>query len=369
MPLACPLPLLVRLPSWLGDLVAAEPIVRALHGALAAEGRAHALTLAGPVALLPLLEGRFPGSPRLAHGGRGGEDPRAWAGHAAALLLTGSLRSAWLAWRAGIPERIGLFRDGRGLLLTRGHAPARASGRGNRTALLPAPLPRPVGQAYAELLPFLGLCLRSARPHLEPSPAARDTCARRLAELGLPPGRPYLLASVGGRLDSAKALDADSAAALLGPLAAELDLPLVLTGAPAEEAEVRAVEARLSARGPRPLRAFGGGSSSLPELIALARSAALFVGTDSGARHVARAAGAPTLTLLGPMDARHSAEHGERERALCLGLDCQPCGRERCPLTGPAERRCLRGFTPEVLLGAARELLELPRERPQPAQP
>lgn len=365
MPLDCPLPILLRLPSWLGDLVAAEPIVRALHGALAAEGRAGALSLAGPEALLPLFEGRFPGSPRLAHRGRGAENLAAFRGHGTALLLTGSLRSAWLAWRAGIPERIGLFRDGRGPLLTRGHRPARAAGRGIPLWPPRPALPRPVGQAYAELLPYLGLCLADAQPRLELPAAAEEACLGRLQSLGLEPGQPYLLASVGGRPGSAKALDADSAAALLGPLGAELGLPLVLTGAPPEAAEVAAVAARLAARAQPPRLAFGAGSSTLPELIGLARWAALFVGTDSGARHVARAAGAPTLTLLGPMDARHSAEHGRRERTLGLGLECQPCGRERCPLSGAAERRCLRGFAPAALLPAARELLALPRSPPR----
>ncbi len=37
----------------------------------------------------------------------------------AALLLQNAFQAAWLAWRAGIPERIGYARDGRSLLLTK----------------------------------------------------------------------------------------------------------------------------------------------------------------------------------------------------------------------------------------------------------
>src|SRR5689334_17929106 len=36
-----------------------------------------------------------------------------------ALLLQNAFHAAWLAWRAGIPERIGYARDGRSILLTR----------------------------------------------------------------------------------------------------------------------------------------------------------------------------------------------------------------------------------------------------------
>src|SRR6201993_3691396 len=36
-----------------------------------------------------------------------------------ALLLQNAFDAAWLVWRAGIPERIGYARDGRGFLLTK----------------------------------------------------------------------------------------------------------------------------------------------------------------------------------------------------------------------------------------------------------
>src|SRR5205823_7894158 len=36
-----------------------------------------------------------------------------------ALLLQNAFDAAWLAWRAGVPERIGYARDGRSFLLTR----------------------------------------------------------------------------------------------------------------------------------------------------------------------------------------------------------------------------------------------------------
>ena len=36
-----------------------------------------------------------------------------------ALLLQNAFDAAWIAWRSGIPERIGYARDGRGALLTK----------------------------------------------------------------------------------------------------------------------------------------------------------------------------------------------------------------------------------------------------------
>ena len=53
---------LVRVPAWLGDLVAVEPALEALHRHVAARG---ALTLAGAPRLLALFDGRFPGAARV----------------------------------------------------------------------------------------------------------------------------------------------------------------------------------------------------------------------------------------------------------------------------------------------------------------
>ena len=87
-PLCASARLLIRVPNWLGDLVMAEPVLRSadLRGAV---------TLVGPAHLLSLFEGRFPNCDRLYS-----DSARDWRGHGAALLLTGSFRSAWIAARA-----------------------------------------------------------------------------------------------------------------------------------------------------------------------------------------------------------------------------------------------------------------------------
>src|ERR1700693_1596621 len=61
--------------------------------------------------------------PKGAHAGLRGRALLAQAPRArqvdVALLLQNAFDAAWLAWRAGIPERIGYARDGRSLLLTK----------------------------------------------------------------------------------------------------------------------------------------------------------------------------------------------------------------------------------------------------------
>jgi heptosyltransferase-2 len=111
---------LVRLPSWLGDVVMAEPALRAL----AEHAGEDALTLVGLGPHLELLAPCFPRARTLALAARDLDEPRAWRGLAVAVLFTVSFRSAWTASRAGIPRRAGFARDGRGWLLSDALAPA-----------------------------------------------------------------------------------------------------------------------------------------------------------------------------------------------------------------------------------------------------
>ena len=197
---------LVRLPSWLGDLVAVEPAVRALaqaRGALDGAG----LALAAPAHLLPLVDGWLPAARRIAHTGRGGERAEDWRGFDLALLLTGSFRSAWTAWRAGIPRRVGWSRDGRGWLLTDGVRPAVERGRAALPCGVrgrwPRYLPRSVTATSIELLGLLDVPVADPVARLAADPAVVADVRRRLAAAGVE-GAP-VVANVGGRPGSAKA--------------------------------------------------------------------------------------------------------------------------------------------------------------------
>lgn len=339
---------LVRLPAWLGDFVASEPVVRALEAWL----REGTLTLAARPAYLALLEGRFPQARRSADE-RG--TARAWRGHDVALLCTGSFRSAWTALRAGIPRRIGFARDGRGWLLTDALVPARERGatplglgrcgRGRRY------LPRPLGRSLAELLGAVGVPVRDLQPRLELRASWLASAAARRATLALGPDEPYVLANVGARPGSAKGVPPELWSAVLGALEHRVELPLVLACGPGEESSLAAVQSRLrTARVLEP-------PAALPELAALCAGARLVLTADSGPRHVARALGVPVVSVAGPTDPRHTALLGGREELVRTPVHCGPCHRERCPLAGPARHACMTRIEPERILAAALGLL------------
>lgn len=338
--------LLVRVPSWLGDAVAAEPLLCHLTE-LRASGALGLLSFAGPRHVLPIFEG-LEAARCLPHPRRGGERAGDWRGHDAALLLTGSFRSAWTAWRAGIPERAGARRDGRGPWLSLASpVPREPWWRGLR------PRPEPVGESYRRLWNAAacrwGLApLGDPRPpRLGAPPAVRARVRERLARLGLgPEGAPRVWINAGGREGSAKVPPTAHWVQLVATLARERELRVGLLYGPGEEPRAAAVEAGLAERGVAATPLWPTAAADLQELIELCAAADLTLTSDTGPRHVARAAGARTYTLFGSSDPRHTDAGHPRERVWSTSASCAPCGRERCGL--PPERR-LACFTEEPL--------------------
>jgi ADP-heptose:LPS heptosyltransferase len=334
----------VRAPSWLGDFVMAEPLLRALH-----ERVGEGLAIAGHVRFLDLLHGPLEAVSRLERADVG--ELRA-GDFDLALLLDGSWRSAWIVRRAGIGERVGLARGGRAALLTCALRPARergaaAVGRG-RTSRPPRWLPRPFDGVCAELGSLVGVEVRG-RPRLTPTPSTLDAARERLAALGLVPGEPYLLLNAAARAGSAKGLPPSFWEGLL-PRLKGLPRALVL-GAPGESGPARHLAAKAGAL------ALVDPPPDLGELAALCAGAVCVVTADGGALHVARAVGAAAVVLFGPTDPRHLALAPERTRAQRLELACSPCHLERCPLDPPARHACMSAHDPARAAAGVRELI------------
>ena len=328
---------LVRLPNWLGDAVMAAPVVEAL-----AEAHGAGLTVAGPARWLELLEPVLGPAPRRVPLAGGGLPARHARGHAAALLLDGSTRSALGAWLAGVGAVACLATGGRGLLASLALRPARRRG-GAR------PEPRPFGAVAVELLARLpqGLGAELAgdpAPRL-PVPAAAERRAEELrASLGLE--APFVLVNAGARPGSAKGLPPEVLTAVLSALR-DLGLGALVVVGPGEAARLAGVELAGA-------RSLVEPAPDLALLAALGRAARLTVTADGGGRHLVRAAGGRTLTLFGPTDPRHSALPGPREEILRIPVPCGPCHREVCPL--PPEGGHLGCF--QGLLGRLRPALE-----------
>ena len=178
----------------------------------------------------------------------------------------------------------------------------------------------------------------------------------RLVGLGLAAGEPYLVLDASARPGSAKGAPPELWASVLEGLREVDSPPVLLLTAPGEEAVARRV-LELSGEGSASLVADP--PPALGELLALIGGAVLFLGADSGPRHLAVATARPLVVLFGPSDPRHTADHLAHQSSSRLELPCAPCHQEVCPLEGEEHGACLARLDPARIVVAVSEQLEL----------
>jgi heptosyltransferase-2 len=339
--------IVVFCPNPLGDTVMATPAFRALRrgfpgASLAAVIRPQvAPTLAG-TSWFDEMIGFDP------HGRR--REERTWAvlhrlrmrRFDLAVILPNSIRSAALAWLAGIRRRIGYERHGRSILLTDVlHGPRNAAGRR---------APFPIVESYLKLVQHLGCRVESAR--LELATTAEDESAADHAwkVLGLPQDGGVVCLNTGGAFGPAKDWPVPHFAQLARKLADDLAHVLVVCG---PQERTRAREIARSADHPRVV--------SLAELDlgigltkACVRRARLLITTDSGPRHFAAAFGTPVVSLFGPTHIAWTRTDHPHEWHVFHPVSCGPCQRPECP---EGHHRCMVDLNPESVYRLAERIL------------
>lgn len=320
---------LIRLPNWLGDIIQCEPLLRSF------EGTTERLTLVAPPVAERLFGQMLDGANWLPRDC----EARSWRGHELALLLDGSLRSAFMAARARVPRRVSWARGAKSLFLTDAVTPARelgqpALGRGV-TGSSPRYLARPFDVSVRELASAAGLEIATGAPSLSVSAAGHQEAMKLLKASEIEEGAAFVLAAVGGRTSSAKAIPAATMRACLEAFRRESSLPVLLTCGPGEE---RCLSALLEEDLPEGVRSVG--ATELEALSGLIGQASAFLTSDSGPRHLAAALGRPSVVLHGPTDPRHSGLRGAPVKVSRTEVSCGPCHKERCPLSGEDHMAC-----------------------------
>ncbi len=325
---------LVVLPNWLGDLVMTMPLVDLLGQA--GVGTVRPLEImavvrrrwAPLVARDPRIHTIIPYERTGRHAGWRGvlRLARDWR-HAAAdavVVCPPSLRMGMVAKLSGIPRRIGYAAGGRSPLLTLALPQTRPRGRLHHAEEM-----RRLGLALLEILGLRPVGDAGDLPHL----AGLDS----LAATALPPGPPLWVLAPGATFGPAKTWPAQRAAEFLTLAVREAGVRVAVVGDTATAAfaaELRGLTGDLDWR--RELDGPAGvvdlvGSTTLMDLAALLKSAAGFLGNDSGVMHLAAALDVPTLGLFGSSSAAWTAPRGRAARALTAsGFTCQPCFRKTC---------------------------------------
>jgi heptosyltransferase-2 len=391
--------ILVIMPNWLGDAVMATPFLRALRNVyptaqIACLGR----PLIQPVLSgLPLIDaallyvmdadGRINIAATAAALKKQNFD--------LAIILPNSVRTAYLAWRAGIPRRLGYNRDGRRLLLTHWIAPVRraeaeirqellrrrvreliAAGRwsqakeadlhSQKMSALRVRLagwnnfqPLPAIDYYLALSTCLGGTDTGRQMMLGITQAERLEADNVMAQAGLSAGQPFMLLFPGAHFGASKCWPperfAKVAAAVADPQGPR-NAAVLIGGASGEKPLIDAIMAALpdsiSSRVLALYKFNDGRSVSLGAIKELVRNASLVLCNDTGPRHFAAAMGTPLVTLFGPTDPRWAEIFYNLEQQVAVPVPCGPCQLKRCPI----DHRCMTGITPEMVVEAVARL-------------
>ncbi len=102
------------------------------------------------------------------------------------------------------------------------------------------------------------------------------------------------------------------------------------------------------------------GRTTLRQSVALLQRCDLLITNDSAPTHLGSAAGTRVLTLFGSTTPEFGfAPYGPKGRSLGIELDCRPCtdhGRHRCP---EKHFRCMRDLSPDRVFSEAMSMLEI----------
>ncbi len=330
--------ILIVAPSWIGDTLLAQPLLRRLHDKL----NCVSIDALAPPWCAPLFE-RMPeiseviASP-FAHGElklrarwRLGRELAARK-YDQAIVLPNSFKSALIPFFADIRLRAGYAGEFRYGLLNLVHK------------LDQAKLPL-MAERYAQLAEKPGAQLPRPLPPVRLQSDPVNT-ARTTARLGLARSRPVAVFCPGAEYGPAKRWPARHFAALARELAGRNYAVWLIGSAKDAQAgeEIRAQSDGACAN--------LCGQTDLAAAIDLMACAKLVVSNDSGLMHVAAALGKPLVALYGSSSPAHTpplslASQPALARIAKIDIECSPCFARDCPL---GHFRCMNELLPAQVL-------------------
>ncbi|HZT81764.1 MAG TPA: glycosyltransferase family 9 protein [Gemmataceae bacterium] len=241
--------------------------------------------------------------------------------------LHGQFRSALFCLASGAPARVGFDRPGPAARANPRGLPAEAfrhawtGAREGAWLAYTHRIPVPTLDAHAvDRYLWLGklLALDESPPDFRiPLPGGAEARAAALLEEGGVAGRPFAVL-VPGTVWETKHWRVDGFAAVARHLHAT-GRGVVLAGSAKERDRCRAVADAC------PAACDLSGRTTVPELAALLRRAAVCVTNDSGSMHLAVALGRPVVAVFGPTDPLWVGPYGQPHAVVRSGVPCSPC--------------------------------------------
>ncbi|MCU0707289.1 MAG: lipopolysaccharide heptosyltransferase II [Pirellula sp.] len=343
--------LAIMLPNWIGDACMATPALRALR--TGNSGLEHVCWIGRPAPMmvlegLPWCDSTLVYKPRARGAGifnrRGLAREMKRRRFDAVLLLTNSLSTAAIAWLSGVPRRIGYARDGRSMMLTE-RVPVIDGQRNARTD--------PCIDSYLRLADHLGCDISDRRMELTATQHDRQMTEDLWKKIGFRNNCLTIVMNTGAATADTKRWPNHHAVSVAKRLSKDYGAQVLIHCGPAEREVADAIQH--DADDPK-IRSMGC-MTSLPLGLSkgvLERSD-LVISTDSGPRHMAVALNKPVISLFGPISPSLTRTYNVPEATLSLGLECQPCGKYKCPLK---HAKCMKDLDSRRVLAAATKILQ-----------
>ena len=264
------------------------------------------------------------------------------------VLFQNAFESAFTAWLAGIPLRVGYGTDLRGPLLS-ARVPLTEEIRRKHQVFY-----------YLAITDFLGELFRAPAARGAAAPDCSISLDVEIMETaqdmllsGNPDlNRPIFCLCPGSVNSDAKRWPADYFAEL-ADLLIQADGQVVFLGAPQERDLIETIRSLMQNRGSVNLA----GTGDMITAMAVMNLAAAVISNDTGSAHLAIAAGALTLTIFGPTSPGATAPYGARSHTIQGDAACAPCRHFECPL--PAQP-CMRSIEPRSVFRKVQEIAGSP---------
>lgn len=261
-----------------------------------------------------------------------------------AVLLKNSFASALAVFLAGVPNRIGYSRDGRGFLLTEKlYPPEKPDGKYKPLSML---------DYYLSIASWFGADTDNRKLELAVADEDADSLRNKLPVL-FDSKKPLVILVPGGAFGLSKCWPAERFAKTADWLIENHNAAVVISVS-AEEYE-RQIARQISAAANNELINLAENPLILGELKALFSKAELVICNDTGPRHIAIAFDRKVITMFGPNDPAWTQTGCEKEVQIIGRAPCAPCLKPHC---SKPVHICMNSITVERVCTAAERLLK-----------
>ena len=339
--------ILIRVPNWLGDTMMATPTVSAVRKMFP---KAKLSILAKPVFTTFWKE--YPGVDEVLGLGKGlggfwkTVSTLKQKQFDAALVMPTSLSSAFLAFAAGVPIRIGWGGEAREIFLT-------------QVVTRPQPRQEHLVWEYLELAQK-GLEMKVPGSSFQLQSPVTQEAVRGLrqvwADTGVPPQKAFIALAPGATYGPAKRWPLSYWRTLIQKLLKERSESLLIMGGLEEEAYLRPLMEGLDSKNSNRVHLLAGRTTATI-LAAMLSKCKLMVTNDSGPMHVAAAVGTPTVAIFGSSSPTWTRPFGLGHEVIYKHLECSPCFQRTCPIG----YKCLNAISVDEVYQAVLKKLRKPQ--------